>query len=292
MKGIILAGGTGTRMWPITKGTSKQLLPIYDKPLIYYPLSTLMSAEINEILIITTPTDRHRFEELLGDGSDLGIKIAYATQPEPKGLAQAFTIGRDFIANNDVALILGDNLFYGAGLPALLKSSKTNLGACIFTTKVANPENYGVLNFDSTGKPESVVEKPKHPKSNQAITGLYYFDNEVCTVADKVTPSLRGELEITSVIESYLEKGTLNVVELPKGMAWLDTGTPNSMHDASAFVRVIEERTGTKIGCLEEISWFNGWISDEDIKRLALMLGKSEYGNYLSNILNNQSSKL
>lgn len=285
MKGIILAGGTGTRLWPITKSTSKQLLPIYDKPLIYYPLATLMLSEIRDILIITTPHEQQRFIDLLGDGSKFGAQITYAVQEEPRGLAEAFLIGEKFIGDDGVTLILGDNLFYGSGITDMLTSAVASNLSTIFSYQVSNPQDYGVIYFDANNQPEKVIEKPKDSKSNLAITGLYVFENKVSSVAKKVKPSARGELEITSVIEHYLQEGSLQVKKLSRGMAWLDTGNPDAMHDASSFVKVIEDRTGQKIACLEEIAWRNNWITSEQLKVLANEYGSASYGRYLLNLL-------
>ena len=281
MKGIILAGGTGKRLWPITKSVSKQLLPIYNKPIVYYPLSTLMLAGINEILIISTKADQEAFENLLGNGNKMGIKLSYATQDKPNGIAEAFLIGKEFIGSEDVALILGDNFFYGAGLKSMFADAKKLKKASIFVTEVSNPSDYGVIEISESGKPLVIVEKPKKPKSNFAITGLYFLDSSVAKRAESVKPSARGELEITEVLTSYLNDSDLNVSYLSRGMAWLDTGTPNSLHDASSFVRVIEERTGTKIGCPEEISWRNGWIGKQQLLIQADHYGNNEYGQYL-----------
>lgn len=281
MKGIILAGGTGKRLWPITKSVSKQLLPIYNKPIVYYPLSTLMLAGINDILIITTKADQEAFENLLGNGSKMGIKLSYATQNNPNGIAEAFLIGKEFIGGEDVALILGDNFFYGAGLSSMFADARELNKASIFVTEVSNPSDYGVVEISESGKPLVIVEKPKEPKSNFAITGLYFLDSSVAKRAESVKPSERGELEITEVLISYLNDSNLNVSYLSRGMAWLDTGTPNSLHDASSFVRVIEERTGTKIGCPEEISWRNGWIGKDQLLMQAEHYGNNEYGQYL-----------
>jgi len=285
VKGIILAGGSGTRLWPTTKSVSKQLLPIYDKPLIYYPLSTLMLAGINEILIITTPSDQNNFKNLLGDGTQFGISLKYEVQIEPNGLAQAFVIGSQFIANESVSLILGDNLFYGSGLSDLMKNALTNSSAHIFTYEVSNPQDYGIVFLDELGNPIRVEEKPASAKSNLAITGLYFFNNEVVEIAKKVKPSARGEFEITSVIEHYLKEGNLSISTLSRGMAWLDTGSSKTLHDAASFVRVIEERTGTKIGCIEEVAWRNGWINSDQLYKLGTFLEKSEYGKYLQNLV-------
>lgn len=285
MKGIILAGGTGTRLWPITKSTSKQLLPIYDKPLIYYPLATLMLSEIRDILIITTPHEQQRFIDLLGDGSKFGARIKYAVQDEPRGLAEAFLIGEKFIGDDGVTLILGDNLFYGSGITDMLTSAIASNHSTIFSYQVSNPQDYGVIYFDVNDQPEKVIEKPKNSSSNLAITGLYVFNNKVSSVARGVRPSARGELEITSVIEHYLQEGGLQVKKLSRGMAWLDTGNPDALHDASSFVKVIEDRTGQKIACLEEIAWRNKWISSDQLKVLANEYGSASYGQYLLNLL-------
>ena len=285
MKGIVLAGGTGSRLWPITKVVSKQLLPIYDKPMIYYPLSTLMLAGVREILIITTPKDEAAFRELLGDGSDFGIEITYASQPSPDGLAQAYIIGEDFISGHNSLMVLGDNIFHGVGLGNELHSSLPEKGGHIFTYEVANPSQYGILTLDTSGNPFSIEEKPLNSKSNLAVTGLYFFDGRVSDVAKNVTPSARGELEITSVIEQYLKEGELSVTSLSRGTAWLDTGNPNGMHDASSYIKVIEERTGLKIGCLEEIAWRNKWLSDQELLDRSEKLSKSSYGIYLKKLI-------
>jgi len=284
MKGIILAGGTGSRLWPITKVTSKQLLPVYDKPMIYYPLATLMLAGVRETLIITTPHDLSDFETLLGDGSQFGIKLSYAIQPKPEGLAQAFMIGEAFLSGESCLMILGDNIFHGAGLGHQLQETIPSSGAHIFTYAVSDPTQYGVLNLDSNGKPIAIEEKPKHPTSNLAVTGLYYFDSRVVDVAKQVKPSSRGELEITSVIEWYLHKNELTVTQLSRGAAWLDTGNPNAMHEAATYVRVIEERTGLKIACLEEIAYNQGWINQKALEAQVIKLQKSGYGIYLSKL--------
>ena len=285
MKGIVLAGGTGSRLWPITKAVSKQLLPIYDKPMIYYPLSTLMLAGVREILVITTPKDESAFRELLGNGSDFGIEISYVTQPKPEGLAQAFVLGEAFLGGDSSLMALGDNIFHGVGLGHELRSSLPQTGAHIFTYEVANPNQYGILTIDSLGKPISIEEKPEKSNSNLAVTGLYYFDNFVSEVAKNVVPSARGELEITSVIRHYLDQQNLTVTRLSRGTAWLDTGNPNGMHDASSYIKVIEERTGLKIGCLEEISWRNGWLSDKELFERSEKLAKSSYGTYLRKLV-------
>jgi glucose-1-phosphate thymidylyltransferase len=284
MRGIVLAGGTGSRLWPITLGVSKQLLPIYNKPLIYYPISILMQANIREILIITTPDDQASFQTVLGDGSNFGISIQYATQSKPEGIAQAFLIGKEFIGTDDVALILGDNLFYGSGLEDRLPEKLIKNGARIFTYQVANPVDYGVLNLDENLQPSSVEEKPKNPKSNLAITGLYYFDAQVVEVAQTIKPSARGELEITSIMQHYIDRDNLEFFPLPNGVAWLDTGTPKSLNDASQFVRVLEERTGRKIACLEEIAFKKGWLNRSNLDRRIEFYGKSDYGQYLKTI--------
>ena len=285
MRGIILAGGSGTRLWPITKGISKQLMPIYDKPMIYYPLSTLMMAGIRDILIITTPEDQPQFQRLLGNGSELGISLSYASQPSPDGLAQAFIIGEHFIGDDKVALVLGDNIFHGTSLGSSLSSNTDIDGALIFAYHVANPGAYGVVEFDQEFRAISIEEKPTRPKSNFAIPGLYFYDNNVVAIAQSITPSARGELEISTVNEHYLQAGTLQVRVLDRGTAWLDTGTFESMMQATEFVRVIEARQGYKIGCVEEIAWRAGWIGDDQLAASAASLTKSGYGSYLTDLL-------
>lgn len=285
-RGIILAGGSGTRLYPVTKVISKQLMPVYDKPMIYYPLSVLMLAGIKEILIITTPRDRAAFEELLGDGSDLGLNLQYAVQPQPGGIAQAFHIGADFIAGKPSALILGDNIFYGQGLGPLLATADGRAeGATIFGYYVSRPEAYGVVSFDKSGRADTIEEKPTQPKSNYAITGLYFYDEKVVEYAHAIQPSERGELEITDLNRLYLNAGTLGVEMMGRGFAWLDTGTHASLVDASLYVRIIEERQGFKICCPEEIAWRKGFITDDQLERLAVPLCKSGYGEYLLRML-------
>ncbi len=285
MKGIILAGGSGTRLYPITKGISKQLMPIYDKPMIYYPLSTLMQAGIREILIITTPHDQDQFIRLLGDGSQWGIHLQYAVQAEPRGLADAYIVGEEFIGSDKVAMILGDNIFHGSELGKSLNRHTNVEGGTVFAYQVNDPERYGVVDFDKDMKAISVEEKPTNPKSNYALVGLYFFDNDAIEIAKNVQPSARGEIEIPSIMDVYLKKGKLNVEILDRGSAWLDTGTFASMMDASNFVQIIEDRTSLKLGCVEEVAWREGFITSEQLETLAAPLKKSGYGEYLAQLL-------
>ena len=288
MKGIILAGGSGTRLYPLTIAVSKQLMPVYDKPMVYYPLSTLMLAGIKDILIITTPEDQPAFKKLLGDGSQVGCTFEYVIQPRPEGLAQAFILGADFIGKDPVALVLGDNIFYGSGMGTLLKNKVNPDGAVVFAYQVSDPERYGVVAFDKNNRVLSIEEKPQHPKSNFAVPGLYFYDNEVVAIAKAIKPSHRGELEITDVNKVYLEKGKLEVGVLDRGTAWLDTGTFDSLIEAGEFIEVIEKRQGLKIGCIEEIAYRNGWIDDEQMEKLAATYMKSGYGVYLKKLIGNK----
>ena len=286
MKGIVLAGGTGSRLWPITLGVSKQLLPVYDKPLVHYPISTLMLTGIREILIITTPQDQDSFKRLLGDGSKYGVSFAFAVQENPEGLAQAFLIGEKFIGAEPSALILGDNIFYGSTLGTQLKQLREPRGAMIFAYRVKDPERYGVIEFNATGKVMSIEEKPLKPKSQYAVPGLYFYDNQVVDIAKSVKPSARGELEITAVNEEYLKAGKLQAKVLERGTAWLDTGTFDSLNSASAFIQIIEERQGQKVSCLEEVAWRNGWISDSELATRAEEYKSSPFATYLKGLLN------
>lgn len=292
MKGIVLAGGSGTRLYPITKGISKQLIPIFDKPMIYYPISVLMLADIRDILIISTPTDLPSFKRLLGDGSDFGVKFEYAEQPYPGGLAQAFTIGRDFIGDDSACLVLGDNIFYGAGFTQLLHESVLNVerdgNATVFGYYVNDPERYGVAEFDADGNCLSIEEKPAHPKSNYAVVGLYFYPNSVVDIAANIKPSARGELEITTVNQEYLSRGELKVQTLQRGFAWLDTGTHDSLSEASTFIEVIEKRQGLKVACLEEIAYKKGWVTAEQLKASAQPMAKNEYGKYLLRLIDSE----
>ena len=295
MKGIVLAGGSGTRLYPITKGVSKQLLPIYDKPMVYYPISVLMQAGIREILVISTPDDLPSFCRLLGDGSDLGVRFEYALQPSPDGLAQAFIIGRDFIGDDDVCLVLGDNIFHGADFVRLLEEAvrtvREERKATVFGYRVDDPERYGVAEFDREGNCLSIEEKPARPKSNYAVVGLYFYPNKVVRIAEEIRPSERGELEITAINQTFLQAGELKVQTLQNGFAWLDTGTHDSLAEASIFVEVIEKRQGLKIACLEEIAWRKGWIGDEQLRALAQPLARNQYGRYLLKLIETEHNR-
>lgn len=295
MKGIVLAGGSGTRLYPITKGVSKQLLPIYDKPMVYYPISVLMQAGIREILVISTPDDLPSFCRLLGDGSDLGVRFEYAVQPSPDGLAQAFIIGRDFIGDDDVCLVLGDNIFHGADFVRLLEEAvrtvREERKATVFGYRVDDPERYGVAEFDREGNCLSIEEKPARPKSNYAVVGLYFYPNKVVRIAEGIRPSERGELEITAINQTFLQAGELKVQTLQNGFAWLDTGTHDSLAEASIFVEVIEKRQGLKIACLEEIAWRKGWIGDEQLRALAQPLARNQYGRYLLKLIETEHNR-
>lgn len=295
MKGIVLAGGSGTRLYPITKGVSKQLLPVYDKPMVYYPISVLMQAGIRDILVISTPQDLPAFRRLLGDGSDYGLRVEYAEQPSPDGLAQAFIIGEDFIGDDSVCLVLGDNIFHGAGLTSILRdavaTAEKESKATVFGYRVEDPERYGVAEFDSEGNCLSIEEKPEHPKSNYAVVGLYFYPNKVVDIAKHIKPSSRGELEITTVNQEFLKAGELKVQTMQQGFAWLDTGTHDSLAEASIFVEVIEKRQGLKIGCLEEIAYVNGWISEEKMRETALPMLKNQYGQYLLKVIDSSKGQ-
>lgn len=288
----MLAGGTGSRLWPITRGVSKQLLPVYDKPMIHYPISTLMAAGLREVLIITTPEDQPAFRRLLGDGAELGMSFSYVVQPAPEGLAHAFLLGEQFLDGNGAALVLGDNIFHGPGLGTQLSQLSSLDGGHVFAYAVSNPGDYGVIEFDESGRAVSLEEKPEKPKSHYAVPGLYFYSGDVVEVAKEIKPSERGELEITAINESYLQGGRLTVTVLPRGTAWLDTGSFESLHDASEYVRVLERRQGTKVGCLEELAWRNGWINDQELLKIADPLRKSGYGEYLASLLREREPSL
>jgi glucose-1-phosphate thymidylyltransferase len=285
VKGIVLAGGTGSRLWPITRGVSKQLLPVFDKPMVHYPVGTLMAAGLRDILIITTPEDQPAFRRLLGDGADLGIRFDYVVQPRPEGLAQAFILGADFLDGDAAALVLGDNIFHGVGLGTRLRELTDPDGGHVFAYRVANPREYGVVEFGAEGRVLSLEEKPAEPRSNYAVPGLYFYSADVVDVARSIRPSARGELEITAVNQAYLDQGRLTVTVLPRGTAWLDTGSFDTLHDAGEYMRVLEKRQGTKVGCVEEIAWRQGWISDDQLLALAEPLRKSGYGDYLAGLV-------
>lgn len=292
VKGIVLAGGTGSRLWPITRGVSKQLLPVYDKPMIHYPISTLMAAGLREILLITTPEDQQAFQRLLGDGAEIGMNFSYVVQPAPEGLAQAFLLGERFLDGDSAALVLGDNIFHGSGLGTQLRKLHHIDGGHVFAYAVSNPEDYGVVQFDADGRAVSLEEKPQNPKSRFAVPGLYFYSADVVDVAKQIRPSARGELEITAVNDWYLTRERLTVSVLQRGTAWLDTGSFESLHDASEYVRVLERRQGTKVGCLEELAWRNGWIDDDQLLAIAQPLMKSGYGEYLANLLQERETSL
>ena len=291
MYGIVLAGGTGSRLWPITRGVSKQLLHVYDKPMIHYPIATLMAAGIRKILIITSPEDQEAFQRLLGSGSELGVEFHYKVQESPRGLADAFLLGEEFLNGNKCALILGDNIFHGSGLGRQLMDYTELAGAHIFAYRVADPRQYGVVEFDDEGTVISIEEKPTDPKSNFAVPGLYFYDEKVVEIAKEVQPSLRGEIEITSVNNAYLKSNSLRVSVLPRGTAWLDTGTVQALHDASSYIKILEDRQGTKVSCLEEVAWRQGWVSDDDLAALASGYGPSPFGNFLSSLLEDQGER-
>jgi glucose-1-phosphate thymidylyltransferase len=291
MYGIVLAGGTGSRLWPITRGVSKQLLHVYDKPMVHYPIATLMAAGIRKILIITSPEDQDAFQRLLGSGSELGIEFHYKVQEHPRGLADAFILGETFLEGNKCALILGDNIFHGSGLGRQLMDYTDLEGAHIFAYRVADPKRYGVVEFDDEGKVSSIEEKPENPKSNFAVPGLYFYDESVVEIAKEIKPSPRGEIEITSINNAYLRSNSLRVSVLPRGTAWLDTGTVQALHDASSYIKILEERQGTKVSCLEEVAWRQGWITDEDLATLAHGYGSSPFGDFLNLLLHEENDK-